>query len=283
MDTPRTISNVDDCNYINPAHLCLDDDGNTYANTNSRVRARSTKKGEQELGFQHLVYFDNDIFTGKHRPVVRFNQQWYSLHFEKNTLRPFALHPRPEVAVFDEEDSEHDSDRASDINEPEEDFRTSPASVLARYQDMTTTVIAARTTTETQQRPNTPPNIAELLPPAEQLYDALQRALRRTPGGSGPGGPGGNPSNPGGPGGPGGPGAGGVGGAQAQPAPAGDIRTMGQLPSVFTGDRAQAEDFIEHVKGYLCLNRGINGLDSAIRKIILTLTLIEGPQVVGWK
>ena len=29
---------------------------------------------------------------------------------------------------------------------------------------------------------------------------------------------------------------------------------MGKLPDTFDGDQTKAEDFIEEVKGYLCLN-----------------------------
>jgi hypothetical protein len=33
--------------------------------------------------------------------------------------------------------------------------------------------------------------------------------------------------------------------------PVGDIKTMGQLPQIFTGDCSKADNFIEEVKGYL--------------------------------
>ena len=57
---------------------------------------------------------------------------------------------------------------------------------------------------------------------------------------------------------------------------------MGQLPQTFTGDRTQADNFIEEVKGYLRLNRDVAGFDSPMKKIAFTMTLIKGPDVAGW-
>jgi hypothetical protein len=57
---------------------------------------------------------------------------------------------------------------------------------------------------------------------------------------------------------------------------------MGQLPQVFTGDCAQADNFIKEVKGYLQLNQDVAGFDSPIKKIVFTLTLIKGPDTAGW-
>ena len=57
---------------------------------------------------------------------------------------------------------------------------------------------------------------------------------------------------------------------------------MGQLPRIFTGDRTQADDFIDELKGYLRLNHRVTGFDSPITKVALALTLIKGPEVAGW-
>jgi Retrotransposon gag protein len=57
---------------------------------------------------------------------------------------------------------------------------------------------------------------------------------------------------------------------------------MGQLPQTFTGDCMQADNFIEEVKGYLRLNWDVAGFDSPMKKIAFTLTLIKGPDMVGW-
>jgi hypothetical protein len=102
----------------------------------------------------------------------------------------------------------------------------------------------------------------------------------------------GEPTGPSGPAGPGGPrGLGGPSGAgvlnpalvpQQPIAVAGDIKTMGQLPQIFTGDHVQADNFIKEVKGYLWLNQDIAGFDLPIKKITFTLMLIKGPDTAGW-
>jgi hypothetical protein len=57
---------------------------------------------------------------------------------------------------------------------------------------------------------------------------------------------------------------------------------MGQLPQVFSGDRSQADDFIDELRRYLWLNRNVAGFNLPITKVSLTLTLIKGPEVAGW-
>jgi hypothetical protein len=117
------------------------------------------------------------------------------------------------------------------------------------------------------------------------IQGKLNMALRCTglPGGGGPAGP----EGPGGPSRPGGPGMPGGGPGQAnmlqQPVPpAADVMTMGQLPQVFTGDYARADDFIKEVKGYLRLNQDVAGFDLPMKKIAFMLTLIKGADTTGW-
>jgi hypothetical protein len=64
--------------------------------------------------------------------------------------------------------------------------------------------------------------------------------------------------------------------------PAGDTKTMGQLPQISTGDCSKADNFIEEVKGYLCLNQDVVGFDLPIKKIAFTLMLIKGEDTTGW-
>jgi len=73
-----------------------------------------------------------------------------------------------------------------------------------------------------------------------------------------------------------------VQGGQQPIARAADVKSMGGLPQVFTGDHLIADDFIEEVKGYLRLNQDVAGYNSPIKKVALTLTLMKGPQVAGW-
>jgi hypothetical protein len=62
----------------------------------------------------------------------------------------------------------------------------------------------------------------------------------------------------------------------------GDVKTMGALPQVFTGNRTRADDFIEEVKGYLRLNQDVAGFNSPMKKIAFALMLIKGTDTAGW-
>jgi hypothetical protein len=64
--------------------------------------------------------------------------------------------------------------------------------------------------------------------------------------------------------------------------PVGDVKTMGQLPQIFTGDCSKVDNFIEEVKGYLCLNQDVAGFNLPIKKIVFTLMLIKGEDTAGW-
>ena len=121
----------------------------------------------------------------------------------------------------------------------------------------------------------------------QDIQNSLRAALRRGPPGGGGGGAGGPP---------GGGGGGAGGGAGGPPGPAHpvaaqpqavipaaqDVKTMGQLPQTFYGDRMRADDFIEEVKGYLRLNHDVAGFNSPIKKVAFTLTLIKGEDTAGW-
>ena len=51
---------------------------------------------------------------------------------------------------------------------------------------------------------------------------------------------------------------------------------MGGLPQIFYGNRTKADNFINEVKAYLCLNADIAGYNSPFKKVTFTLTLIKG-------
>jgi len=54
--------------------------------------------------------------------------------------------------------------------------------------------------------------------------------------------------------------------APQQPAqPPQDVKMMGALPTIFAGNRKQADDFIEQLKGYIRLNRLVPGMNSYIQ------------------
>jgi len=135
----------------------------------------------------------------------------------------------------------------------------------------------ATTTTATTRSGNTNNT------PIQCITEAINKALWRNPG-SGPGGLGG-PSGPGGggPGGPGGPVGPGAQPAQQNVVPqGGDICLMGSLPAIFTGNRAEAENLINGIQAYIRPNREVPGFTSPMKKIVLTLTLMQGEKVAGW-
>ena len=57
---------------------------------------------------------------------------------------------------------------------------------------------------------------------------------------------------------------------------------MGSLPAIFTGNRAEAENLINGIQAYIRLNREVPGFTSLMKKIVLTLTLMQGEKVAGW-
>ena len=57
---------------------------------------------------------------------------------------------------------------------------------------------------------------------------------------------------------------------------------MGELPDVFNGDRTKAKSFINQLNHYFLLNLDVPGFNSPIKKVALAITLIKGPEVMGW-
>ena len=58
---------------------------------------------------------------------------------------------------------------------------------------------------------------------------------------------------------------------------------MGTPPQPFTGNRDEAEDFIDSLLSYFQVNRDIPGFESPIRRVAMALTHIQGPDTVVWK
>ena len=120
---------------------------------------------------------------------------------------------------------------------------------------------------------------------AQSIQASLHTALRRhgAPPTSSRGG-GGSSGGGGGGGGGGGSGRGGPPAVAPQgvvPA-ANDVKAIGSLPQIFAGDRLQADNFIEEVKGYLHLNHDVAGFNSPIKKVAFILTLLKGDKVAMW-
>jgi hypothetical protein len=166
----------------------------------------------------------------------------------------------------------------------------SSIATISQEQQPTTTNMATQTTTVTAAtttvQPSTPPiitnaNTQTTTTPLQRIAGHLQTALRRTPGGSGGSGSAGDPTGPGGPGGPGGPTP--AAAAPAAPAPANhDDRLMGSLPQPYEGDRKLARTFLDQLVHYFQANSQVPGLNSAIRKVSIALTLFQGQQTAAW-
>src|SRR6267142_4482786 len=146
-----------------------------------------------------------------------------------------------------------------------------------------TIMVQAATTTATTSGTAATPAAAvtggSTLTATQRITTAINKALRRNPG-SGPGGPG-APGGPGGPGGPEGPAPQGINPLAVVPQAA-DVQLMGSLPTVFSGNRAEAEHFINRIQAYIRLNREVPGFNSPMKKIALVLTLMQGEKVADW-
>ena len=58
---------------------------------------------------------------------------------------------------------------------------------------------------------------------------------------------------------------------------------MGALPQSFYSNRAKAESFINEVQEYLRLNADVAGYNSPMKKVVLTLMLMKGLEIAGWR
>ena len=164
-------------------------------------------------------------------------------------------------------------------------LKTSPLTLTTSLPLHTMMTITEETTIATTSQPEGAPT------QSQRLTSAMQRAFqqRKRPGplGGGSGPPGGGSGPPGGGSGPPGGGSGPPGGGQPQNAqqlvpPAPDVKAMGSLPQIFNRDWSKADDFIEEVKGYFCLNADIPGYNSLYKKVAFTLTLIKGEEPAQW-
>jgi len=135
----------------------------------------------------------------------------------------------------------------------------------------TITVQAMTTTAPTTAAGGTTASGTTTTPtPTEQITTAINKALQRNPG-SGPGGPEG-PGNP----------AGQAANPLAVVPQAADVHLMGSLPAIFSGNRSEANNFINRIQAYIRLNLEVPGFTLPMKKIALTLTLMQGEKVASW-
>jgi len=65
-------------------------------------------------------------------------------------------------------------------------------------------------------------------------------------------------------------------------AAAANVKAMGANPPIFTGNRDDADDFISKVEEYLLLNDDVAGFNSPKKKVAITLSFMQGPEVAEW-
>ena len=188
---------------------------------------------------------------------------------------------------YNETDSEEES-QDSNTEEPTIDqqirqapidptLKTSPLITIVKLPESTMTTTTEQTTITMATYDATAPSQSQ----SQRIASAMQQVFKQKKPGGGSGPPGGGGSGP--PGGGGGPLVGGQPPAAQQPVPpAADVKAMGSLPQIFYGDRSKADDFIEEVKGYFCLNADIPGYNSPYKKVAFTLTLVKGEETAQW-
>ena len=204
-----------------------------------------------------------------------------------------------ELERTSKEDSTSEAESEEELKEPgasidqqihlapiDQTLRTSPIETKNHLPlleaTMTTQTTTSVSTAITSSQPTTSSSTTTNATTPQKLHNQLQQILRRHGGGSGgPNGPGG-PGGPGGSGGPGSPGGPNPATPQQPIQPAADVKTMGALPQLFYRDRTKANDFIDKVKAYLCLNADVTGYDSPFKKVAFTLTLIKGESTAQW-
>jgi hypothetical protein len=217
--------------------------------------------------------------------VCIYHRVWYQVKPDQETGEPVLGAPALEVHAYNQEDgieSSYDSTNKQEPDPVDTEIRHSPVTISptqAVSPVMSTTTRMTPLVTMMMGWAATLPPVAGVTPAS--IQNRINAVLRCT----GPPSSRGGPLGPESPGSPGSLGPGGPVGPQAlqQPiVPAGDVKTMGQLPQTFMGNCAQVDNFIKEVKGYLQLNQDMAGFNLSIRKIVFMLTLIKGLDTMGW-
>ena len=289
----------------NPANIVY------FGIPNSRVIRINANHWKNPQDYDVLGYVNNDekILNEGTFAVCVYNGKWHMLGHSNKKDKPvvgkeidwlhrYDLSKATNKPKKDKEPEEYDEPEGTDeieelvartqsiriqsISQP-----TMSSTMTTQTETGTITMTSGNTGTTDMNGGNTGMTAAgNSLSTPETIKQMLHSAMRcHTNTGPPPGGSGGGGG--GFPGGGGAPGGGGLPPTQPQqaqnPIPNNpDVKIMGSLPNEFLGDRSMAEDFIEELKRYLCLNRDVAGYDSPIKKATFTLTLIKGKETAGW-
>jgi len=280
----------------------------TLTRPNTRVVTVLPGQHRNKRGYAFQAFCNNDQLevNALSKAVCLVNQRWY--HLDHSLGKTYVGKPLPEVHEFDIKETEpekatsqDEAPKQPDTSDDESEDNGDPDRIDHQIRHTPIYMAPTLTTTKTRQEEEEDhegkPHKEEAKPASSaKIRNTLQHFLRR----DGPPGPpddddpddlggwgawGRHPRGPPGRGPPGGnpPGGGPPGGDDLLPvAIMGDVKTMGSLPHIFSGDRTKADNFIEEVRAYLRLNQDVAGLNSPIKKVALTLTLIKGSEVAGW-
>ena len=233
--------------------------------------------------------------TPSNRQVCIHKDRWTEIIWNKDKECYYTNGLLKRLHDYNETDSEEES-QDSNTEEPTIDqqiwqapidptLKTSPLITITKLPKSTMTMTTEQTTITMATYNAATPTQSQ----SQRIASAMQQAFKQKKPGGGSGPPGRGGSGPPGGGGSGLPGGGGgppVGGqppAMQQPVPpAADVKAMGSLPQIFYGDQSKADDFIEEVKGYFCLNADVPGYNSPYKKVAFTLTLVKGEETTQW-
>src|SRR5229473_339131 len=130
---------------------------------------------------------------------------------------------------------------------------------------MSTTTVLAETVAFTVAAPTKEEQVIKAFGKAMKKYNPLYQPPF---GGGGPPGGGGS--------------LGGAGAPGQAPAANPDIRPIGSPPSIFHGDRALADNFLDELKLYFQVNWAVPNYQSMITRATFALMYIKGEEVAGW-
>jgi len=211
------------------------------------------------------------------RPRSRESQQLNEGLAESQGQKTTAEEPEePEDPSNQPEEEEEEETKSKEQEKIDQEIRLTLVILTQPIPQMSAIITQMTTHQEDQLEYEEPPRQA--MKTLSQVQASIRQTIGRQPPGGDP-----EPPNPGNPGGPNDRGPNHPGNVALLIIQAGDTRTAGALPQIFDGSRDKADDFIEEVKDYLRLNESVPGFNSPWYKIAFTLTLIKGPEVVGWK
>ena len=242
------------------------------------------KRNKRKHPLQFLCQMRERKLTPSDRQVCIHKDWWTKIIWNKDEECYYTNRLLKKLHNYNETDSEEES-QDSDAEEPTVDqqiwqapidptLKNSPLTSTMKLPENTMTTVTEQTTASmaTYEATLTQSQLQRITSAMQQEFQQKKK----------PGPPGGGLGPPRGGGGSGPPGRGQPLATQQPVPPAPDVKAMGSLPQIFYGDRSKADNFIEEVKGYFCLNTNVTGYNSPYKKVAFTLTLVKGEEMAQW-